>query len=139
MSGAEVDLSQIRGDYTFHMNYLVNAIDQTLAREQKLWGELNADEADIEAALKRQTDIWAQLKGTSHEKSVIELTGSALEDFIEVSRSTKALCDAMEEAQGLGGSCYINDTATEQFTEACRQVRSLCDDLEMMREQLPAS
>ena len=30
-----VDLSQIRGDWKFHMDYLQNAIEQTLKRQRK--------------------------------------------------------------------------------------------------------
>ena len=37
------DLSQIRGDWNFHMRYATNAIDQTITRLTKVWKEMKAN------------------------------------------------------------------------------------------------
>jgi len=139
MSEPQVDLSQIRGDWTFHMNYVANAITQTLARAVRLGKESEIGDAAINDSLDRQVALWEELKASPTDKSPIPVGDSRVQEFIELSRNTKAPCDRLEEAEGLGGSSSIYDTALEQFTEACRQVRGLCDDLEMMREQAPGS
>ena len=139
MSGPQVDLSQIRGDWYFHMNYLINGINRTLERAQKLWqdvgGEAGAEE--VGKLLQQQTDIWAQLTDNLDDKGVIDTNSQLLQEFMEVCRSTKEPCDAFEQAHGASGSSSIYDSKLEQFTEACRQARGFCDDLEMMRDQRP--
>jgi hypothetical protein len=139
MMEAQIDLSQIRGDWYFHMNYVINGINQTLKRALKLWDEVK-DEVDADEVgrlVKQQADIWAQLASDLDDKDMIKTDSPLLQEFIDVCRSTKGPCDALEEAQGTGGSSSIYDTTLEQFTEACRQGRAFCDDLEMMREQRP--
>jgi hypothetical protein len=41
MSQPKVDFSAIRGDWRFHLNYLRNAIDRTLERQQGYWREMD--------------------------------------------------------------------------------------------------
>jgi hypothetical protein len=139
MSESQVDLSQIRGDWAFHMNYLTNAIEQTVKRQLKLMDEAGVSAGEIEQLVKKQAGIWQAVIADSDSDGVIPTADSRVQEFIEVSRQTKPLCDAYEEAEGLSGACYVTDSPAEQFTEACRQVRGLCDDLEMMREQRPAN
>ena len=138
MSGPNVDFSQIRGDWTFHMKYVTNAISQTVSRQQDMLGDAGAVGAKLEELVARQAQLWAELGSAADDKGIIPLgNDSALQTFIDASRETKEACDAFEEANGLGGSLNFTDTPAEHFTEACRQVRALCDDLEMMREQRP--
>ncbi len=63
MSEQGVDLSQIRGDWKFHMDYLTNAVTQTMKRQLKDWGELSAgaNNAGIEEAMTRQKALWDEL------------------------------------------------------------------------------
>ena len=42
MSDQEVDFSRIRGDWFFHMNYLINALEQTQKYQMKLWRQIKA-------------------------------------------------------------------------------------------------
>ena len=128
MSESGVDLSQIRGDWKFHMDYVQNAVDQTLKRQVKNWGELGGDTA-IDAAVTRQVEIWAALKGEANDKGTIPTTDGRLEEFIAACREAKPLCDACEDKD--------ESELAEEFTEACRQTRALCDDLEMMIGQRP--
>jgi len=139
MSGPDVDLSQIRGDWTFHIKYLTNAIDQTIKRQLELSVEARIDAAELKQLVQKQADIWRAVTAGSDSDGVISTTDSRLQEFIDVSRQTKEPCDAYEESEGLGGSGNFTDLPAEHFTEACRQVRALCDDLEMMREQRPAA
>lgn len=139
MTQPQVDLSQIRGDWHFHINYLTNAIDATIRRSLKLCdavqGEGGVDE--IGELVKRQAEIWGQVTADRGSQGAIKTDGGLLDEFIEVCRSTKEPCDALEVAKGAGGSSSNYDTTLEQFTEACRQARGFCDDLEMMRDQRP--
>ena len=138
-STPDVDFSQIRGDWTFHMNYLTNAISQTVSRQQRMLGDAGPVSDELKALVAKQGELWAALTGAADAKGVIPLDAdSPLQVFIETSRATKGPCDAFEEANGLGGSTNFTDAPGEHFTEACRQIRALCDDLEMMREQRPA-
>jgi hypothetical protein len=123
-----VDLSKIRGDWKFHMDYLQNAIEQTLKRQQKYWQGLG-DHADIDASVKQQHELWASLKAGANDKGTIPTTDGMMEEFIGACRGSKDLCDKYEDG---------NDSeAVEEFAEACRQARALCDDLEMMKDQRP--
>jgi len=128
MSG-EVDLSQIRGDWKFHIDYVQNAIDKTLARQQKYWAELG-DNAEIDASVKQQNQLWADLHAGANDKGTISTTDGKLEEFIAVCLASKALCDAYEDANP-------DNANVEEFCEACRQARSMCPDLEMMKGQRP--
>ena len=135
----QVDLSQIRGDWHFHLNYLANAIKQSLVRAQKMWGEVKdeVNDATIEEFVDQLGASWSRLEATGNDKDRIDITSPVLDEFIDICARSKAPCDAMEEARGLAGSSSTNDNALEQFTEAMRQTRSFNDDLVMMREQKP--
>jgi hypothetical protein len=141
MTERQVDLSQIRGDWHFHINYLANAIDATIRRSLTLWDAVQgeADAEHVGQLVKRQAEIWGQVTADRDSQGTIKTDGSLLDEFMEVCRSTKEPCDALEVAKGAGGSSSIYDTTLEQFTEACRQARGFCDDLEMMRDQRPAA
>ena len=128
MSEGSVDLSQIRGDWKFHMDYLQNAIDQTMKRQAQCWVELDDDE-EIGNAVAEQSRIWEELNANANDKSTIPTTDGRMDEFIEACRGAKARCDSYEDK---GDSDRI-----EEFTEACRQIRALCDDLEMMKSQRP--
>ena len=131
MSEQGVDLSQIRGDWKFHMNYLTNAVTQTLKRQLKYWGELSASaiNAGIEQAMTRQKVLWDELIANVNDKGTISTSDSKVDEFIAVCREAKSLCDEFQDR---------NDSElADEFTEACRQTRGLCDDLEMMRDQRP--
>lgn len=123
-----VDLSQIRGDWKFHMDYVQNAIEQTLKRQRKYWDELDDDD-EVGAAIKRQNQLWADLKAGANDKGTISTTDGVADQFIAACREAKGLCDAYQDRKA-------SETA-EEFAEACRQARGLCDDLEMMKEQRP--
>lgn len=123
-----VDLSQIRGDWKFHMDYVQNALEQTLKRQLTSWGELG-DDADIAASVSQQNKLWADLKAGANDKGTVSTTDGTLEEFIVVCRASKELCDAYQDRN--------ESEAAEEFAEACRQARGLCDDFEMMKEQRP--
>jgi len=123
-----VDLSQIRGDWKFHMDYVQNAIEQTLTRQVKMWAGLGND-ADIDASVKQQNQLWAALKAGANDKGTISTTDGGLEQFITACRTSKEICDAYQDKD--------DSEAVEEFAESCRQARALCDDLEMMAEQRP--
>jgi len=123
-----VDLSQIRGDWKFHMDYVQNAIEQTLKRQVKVWAGLANDDG-IDASVKQQNQLWADLKGGANDKGTIPTTDGVIEQFITACRGTKDICDAYQDKD--------DSESVEEFTEACRQARALCDDLEMMKEQRP--
>ena len=128
MSEGAVDFSQIRGDWKFHIDYLSNAIEQTLKRANKDWGQLG-DDGDIDAAVKLVNERWEELKANANDKGTIPTTDGRLEAFIEAVNATKSLCDAYEDR---------NDSQqAEEFAEGCRQLRSFSPDLEMMRDQRP--
>ncbi|MAF84284.1 MAG: hypothetical protein QGH93_03145 [Gammaproteobacteria bacterium] len=128
MSEGGVDLSQIRGDWKFHIDYIQNAVDQTLKRQAKYWNELGND-ADIGADVEQQVQIWADLNANANDKGTIPTADGLLEKFISSCRDARARCDAYQDK---GDSELV-----EEFTEACRQTRGLCDDLEMMIGQRP--
>jgi hypothetical protein len=128
MSEGKVDLSQIRGDWKFHMDYVQNATDQTMKRQLKYWGELSND-AGIDADISQQARIWSDLNANANEKGTIPTTDGRLEEFISACRDAKSRSDTYQDN---GDSALV-----EEFSEACRQVRALCDDLEMMMEQRP--
>ncbi len=131
MSEQGVDLSQIRGDWKFHMDYLTNAVTQTLKRQMKSWGELSAsvNDAGIEQAVARQEALWDELIANANDKGTIPTADSKVDEFIAACREAKPLCDEFQDQ---------NDSElVEEFSEACRQTRGLCDDLEMMRDQRP--
>lgn len=139
MTEPQVDLSQIRGDWSFHINYLTNAIDATIRRSLTLWDAVQgeADAAQVGKLVKRQAEIWGRVTADRDSNGAIKTGSSLLDEFMEVCRSTKEPCDALEVAKGAAGSSSIYDTKLEQFTETCRQARGFCDDLEMMRDQRP--
>jgi len=139
MSETQVDLSQIRGDWNFHINYLNNAVQQTLKRANALWPRIaeQAGDGAVGDLLEQQTALWRELNDQLDEKGALPVTSDLLDRFVEVTQQTKAPCDALEEAEGAGGSSSTFDTTLEQFTEAMRQVRSFCEDLTMMRGQKP--
>lgn len=134
----QVDLSQIRGDYYFHMNYVNNAVTQTQKRADRMWGELkDVDNAEIGNLVSQASQLWTQLMDGVDDKGVPDFDSDTYSSFVETTRATKDICDALEIERGEGGSLSWQDTPFEQFAEACRQLRGLCDDLEMMREQKP--
>lgn len=128
MSEGGVDLSQIRGDWKFHMDYVQNAIDQTLKRQVKSWGQLD-DDAEIGASVEQQAQMWADLKANANEKGTISTTDGKLQEFIAACRGAKERCNTFQDQD--------DSELVEEFVEACRQVRGLCDDLEMMIGQRP--
>jgi len=123
-----VDLSQIRGDWKFHMDYVQNAIAQTLKRQLTDWAKLGND-LEIDASVKEQNRIWAELNSGANAGGTISTTDGLLEQFIAACRASKPLCDAYQDRH--------SEADAEEFAEACRQVRALCDDLEMMKGQRP--
>lgn len=128
MSEGNIDLSQIRGDWKFHIDYLQNAVDQTLKRLVKDWGELGGD-ADIDTAVGQQAQIWADLKANTNDRGTIPTADGRLEEFIAACRDARARCEAYQDSD--------DSELVEEFVEACRQTRALCDDLEMMIGQRP--
>lgn len=136
---AEVDFSQIRGDWHFHMNFLANAVKQSLVRAQKMWGEVESEAGSpaIGELVTKLGDAWSGLEGTATDKDRIDIASAVLDEFMDLCTQSKEACDSLEEAKDLSGSASIYDTPLEQFTEAMRQVRSFNDDLVMMREQKP--
>jgi hypothetical protein len=123
-----VDLSQIRGDWKFHMDFVQNATEQTLKRQLLYWNDLG-DNADIDESVKQQQKLWAELQAGANDKGTISTTGGTLGEFIVACRGSKDLCDVYQDQ---------NDSElAEEFAEACRQVRGLSDDLEMMKDQRP--
>ena len=135
----QVDLSQIRGDWHFHLNFLANAVSQTLIRAQKLWGEVQAEADDpaIGEMVSALNETWSRLEATGNDQDRIDITSPIVDEFLELNGRTKNPCDHFEEARELGGSASTYDTPLEDFTEAMRQARSFCEDLVMMREQKP--
>ena len=73
MSDQEVDFSQIRGDWFFHMNYLINALEQTQKRQAKLWRQIKAARNDDGALPVDQDHL--------------------MEDFIDAVRMTNSFMD----------------------------------------------
>ncbi len=98
MSEQGVDLSQIRGDRKFHMDYLTNAVTQTMKRQLKDWGELSAgaNNAGIEEAMTRQKALWDELIANANDKGTIPTADSKVDEFSEACRQTRALCDDLE-------------------------------------------
>jgi hypothetical protein len=72
-----VDLSQIRGDWKFHMDFVQNAIEQTLKRQLMYWNDLG-DNADIDESVKQQQKLWAELQTGANDKGTISTTGDTL-------------------------------------------------------------
>jgi len=128
MSESGVDLSQIRGDWKFHMDYLQNAIEQTMQRQEKYWSELGGDE-EIDNAVAEQARIWGELIANANNNGTIPTADGRIDDFIAACRDAKGRCDAYEGK--------ADSASAEEFSEACRQVRALCDDLAMMKDQRP--
>jgi hypothetical protein len=133
MSEQGVDLSQIRGDWYFHMNYVSNAITQTMKRQLSSWADLKTAVSDdsIDQAVGREAEMWAEITSKVDAKGAIEIGSDLIPEFIKICRDTFPACDALVAAGDPA------DQKLEEFTEAARQVRGLCDDLEMMREQKP--
>ena len=71
----QVDLSQIRGDWHFHLNYLTNAINQSLVRAQKMWREVKdeVNDATIGKFVDQLGDSWARLEATGNDKDRIDV------------------------------------------------------------------
>ena len=135
----EVDLSQIRGDWFFHMNFLSNAMDRTLERAEKMLHAVRGDVGDDIAG--RLTDInetWGVLRADKDEKGSVNIKNPLFDEFFAKLERTKELCDALELEKGLSGSSSIYDNELEHFTEAMRQARCFTPDFIMMREQRPA-
>lgn len=131
MSEQGVDLSQIRGDFTFHLNYVANAVTQTMKRQVSSWADLGVSNDDIDQAVSREAEMWGEISSNLTDKGAIDIKGDNIPEFIELCRGTFPACDALVAAGDPA------DLKLEEFTEAARQVRGLCDDLEMMREQAP--
>lgn len=131
MSEGGADLSQIRGDWKFHMDYLTNAVTRTMERQMKNWAELSLSdkESEIDQAVTRQKALWDQLNASANDKGTIPTGDAIADEFMSACRDAKGLCDAFEDRD--------HSRLAEEFTDACRQTRALCDDLEMMREQRP--
>jgi hypothetical protein len=72
VSSGKVDLSQIRGDWDFHSQYVTNAMDQTLKRVNKYWKEL---------------------KKASKTKGQVPVDGELMEEFIEACMQARAITD----------------------------------------------
>ena len=128
MSESGVDLSQIRGDWKFHMDFLQNAIEQTMKRQEKYWSELG-DDKEIDDAVANQARIWGELSANANAKGTIPTADGQVDEFIAACRDAKGRCDGYEENG--------DSESVEEFSEACRQVRALCDDLVMMKDQRP--
>ncbi len=128
MSEGAIDLSQIRGDWKFHIDYLQNAVDRTLERQLRCRGAADGDAA-IDAAVDDQARRWADLRAGADGNGTIPTADGQLTAFIAACRDAKPLCDALQDRDA--------GAAAEEFTEACRQLRALCDDLEMMIGQRP--
>ena len=133
MSEQGADLSQIRGDWYFHMNFLANAITQTMKRQVSSWADLKAEVSDdgIDQAVSREAEMWAEITSKLDDKGAIPIGSDLIPQFITTCRDTFPACDALVEAGDPA------DQKLEEFCEAARQVRGICDDLEMMREQAP--
>jgi hypothetical protein len=123
-----VDLSQIRGDWKFHMNYLQNAMDRTLERQRRDWAGLG-DDADLAASVEQQNKLWADLHAGANDKGTIPTADGVLTEFIAVCRASRDLCNAYQDRN--------DSAAAEELAESCRQARALCDDFEMMIGQRP--
>ena len=76
-----VDLSQIRGDWKFHMDYVQNAIEQTLKRQVKVWAELGND-SDIDASVRQQNQLWTDLKAGANDLMVSSADLTFPEDLV---------------------------------------------------------
>jgi hypothetical protein len=134
----EVDFSQIRGDWYFHMNFLSNAVERTLLRAGKLLGEVRDDVGpEIAQLVTSASETWSQLSSDRGDKGAVNIQNPLLDEFIAQIDKTKEACDTMETAKGCSGSSSIYDTPLEHFTEAVRQARGFAPDLVMMREQRP--
>jgi len=136
---SEVDFSQIRGDWHFHINYLANAARQSLVRAVKMWGNVQSEANDpaIGELVAKLEDTWGRLEQTATGDDKIDVNSPVLDEWLSVCDQVKTPCDALEVAKGLSGSGAVTDLPLEQFTEAMRQVRSFNEDLIMMREQKP--
>ena len=128
MSESGVDLSQIRGDWKFHIDYLQNAVDRTLERQAKYRVVLGEDAA-LGTAVDDQARRWAALRAAADARGTIPTADEQLPEFIAACRDAKPLCDALQDRD--------DGENAEEFAEACRQLRALCDDLEMMIGQRP--
>ncbi len=76
MSDQEVDLSSIRGDWYFHMNYLINALEQTQKFQMKLWRKIKASR-DVDGIPPVEQD---ELIGEFIE--AVRMTNSFMDDLI---------------------------------------------------------
>ena len=140
MSNApEVDFSQIRGDWHFHLNYLANAQNQMLKWAEAHWPEVAAEANNpaIGELLEKIRGAWDRLNETGNDKDPLDVNSPLLDEFIALANQGKEPCDALEETKGIGGSASHYDTPLERFTEAMRGVRSFGEDFIMMREQKP--
>ncbi|RMF96560.1 MAG: hypothetical protein D6727_07685 [Gammaproteobacteria bacterium] len=135
----QVDFSQIRGDWHFHLNYLANAIQSMLDLATRLWQQVGDDAGApaIGEALEKVRDCWEELRTTADDEDPFDINSRLLDEFMALVAATKEPCDALEEARQLQGSASIYDRPLEQFTEAMRGLRAFNPDLEMMREQKP--
>jgi hypothetical protein len=71
----KTDLSQIRGDWNFHMRFVTNALEQTIKRLNKTWDEM---------------------KATSESEGEVTIDSDLCEEFIEACRQTRGLTDDLK-------------------------------------------
>jgi hypothetical protein len=136
MEQPQVDMSQIRGDWHFHMNYVSHAIDVTLARGMKEWSGLAdaAPPATLDALVGQLSAQWGRIAADRDARGSIRVEPPVVAEFAGACRATKEPCDAWVR-QHAAGSKHLADV--KAFAESCRQLRALCDDLDLMREQKP--
>jgi len=76
MSEQEVDLSSIRGDWYFHFNYLVNAVEQTQKYQMKVWRKIKSLR-DKDGIVSAEHDDLIQ-----EYIEAVRMTNSFMDDFI---------------------------------------------------------
>jgi hypothetical protein len=76
VSDQEVDFSQIRGDWFFHMNYLINALEQTQKYQSKLWRQIKAARDADGVVPVAQDELLAEFI------EAVRMTNSFMDDLI---------------------------------------------------------
>jgi hypothetical protein len=134
MDEPQVDMSAIRGDWHFHMNYVSHAISVTLARAMKQWAGLAAASPPVEMATlaAQMAALWSGIAADLDSKGSVRVEAAAVTEFEAVCRATREPCDAWVAGHAAGSSHLAG---VKEVAEACRQLRALCDDLDLMREQ----
>ena len=136
MEQPQVDLSQIRGDWHFHMNYVSHAIDVTLARGLKEWTAVSSGApATVGALVTQLSSLWTQVSSNRDARGSVRIEATAVAEFEAACRATKEPCDAWVKQQAGSPPAKVADV--KAFAESCRQLRAMCDDLDLMREQQP--